>query len=156
MPQVSASSRTSPRDSLTLQKAAQPEHLCSSMASAGVGAEVLRLDILFATIFYRCRRIKVKINYLNGRWRVDQGPAPQGPGRDEDPPGTPREPGDSQPGGDGSWQLLPGVPGQWRPLPPGADWMDEQDWEARPEAADWGEEPPDPDLELYLDPDHAI
>src|SRR5437879_2095690 len=93
------------------------------MASAGVGAEVLRLDILFATIFYRCRQIKVKINYLNGRWRVDQGPAPQGPGRDEDPPGTPREPGDSQPCGDGGWQLLPGVPGQWRPLPPGADWM---------------------------------
>ena len=68
------------------------------------------------------------------------GPAP-GPGRDEDParraagPADPRRtrgPGDP----------LQDAAAGWRRLPAGADWVDDEQWAARPV----GEEPPDPDL----------
>jgi hypothetical protein len=69
-------------------------------------------------------------------------PAPPGPRRDTDP---------ARGGGD------PGDPrfdrtGRWRPLPPGADWMDDAAWEAR-RASLAGAEDPDPDLDLEEDPD---
>jgi Domain of unknown function (DUF222) len=54
---------------------------------------------------------------------VGRGPAPQQPGRDEAPPG-----------GEG-----------WRRLPADADWMTDQDWEAR--LACLIDEPPDPELD---------
>ena len=63
------------------------------------------------------------------------GPAP-GPGRDQDPART-RGPGDP----------LQDAAAGWRRLPAGADWMDADQWAARP----IGEEPPDPDR--YLDPE---
>ena len=63
------------------------------------------------------------------------GPAP-GPGRDQDPART-RGPGDP----------LQDAAAGWRRLPAGPDWMDEDQWAARPV----GEEPPDPDR--YPDPE---
>ncbi|HEY6296884.1 MAG TPA: DUF222 domain-containing protein [Streptosporangiaceae bacterium] len=63
------------------------------------------------------------------------GPAP-GPGRDSDPARRTRGPGDP----------LRDAAAGWRPLPPGADWMDDEQWAARPV----GEEPPD--LDLWPDP----
>jgi Domain of unknown function (DUF222) len=64
------------------------------------------------------------------------GPAP-GPGRDAIPARRTRGPGDP----------LADAAAGWRRLPPGPDWMDEEQWAARPV----GEEPPDPDR--YFDPE---
>src|SRR5438270_5019064 len=83
--------------------------------------------------------------YLNGRWCMPTGPVP-GPGRDDDPARHTRGPGDSP----------QGQTGPWRPLPPGPDWMDDEQWAASAAARDDQDEPPDPDLELYLDPDHGF
>jgi hypothetical protein len=70
-------------------------------------------------------------------------PAPPEPGRDSDPARRQGDPGD--PRFDQT--------GQWRPLPPGADWMDDAQWEARCSPTAGAEEPEDPDLELEEDPD---
>src|SRR5579859_6525321 len=59
------------------------------------------------------------------------GPAP-GSGRDTDPARRTRGPGDP----------LQDAAAGWRRMPPGTDWMDDEQWAARPV----GEEPPDPDL----------
>src|SRR5579859_6654608 len=59
------------------------------------------------------------------------GPAP-GSGRDTDPARRTRGPGDP----------LQDAAAGWRRMPPGTDWMDDEQWAARPP----GEEPPDPDL----------
>ena len=64
------------------------------------------------------------------------GPAP-GPGRDKIPARRPRGRGDP----------LADAAAGWRRLPAGGDWMDEEQWAARPV----GEEPPDPDR--YPDPE---
>ena len=63
------------------------------------------------------------------------GPAP-GPGRDQDPA---RRCGPGDP--------LQDAAAGWRRLPAGADWMDDEQWAARPV----GQEPPDPDR--YPDPE---
>ncbi len=66
-------------------------------------------------------RLNFKINYPNGRWCVDQAPAPQDPGRDET----------SQ-----------------NPLPFSTpDWLDDAEWAAVVAARVDEEEPSDPDLE---------
>jgi hypothetical protein len=108
----------------------------------------LRRERLFATIFHIRPEVEFKINFLNGRWRVDQGHSPQGPGRDGDPPGTP-PPGSGDVPRDG-WRPLPGADGEWRPLPAAADWMTGGDLDGSLAARD---ELPDPDLDFYLDPD---
>ncbi len=64
------------------------------------------------------------------------GPAP-GPGRDTIPARRTRGPGDP----------LQDAAAGWRRLPAGTDWMDDEQWAARPV----GEEPPDPDR--YPDPE---
>jgi hypothetical protein len=64
------------------------------------------------------------------------GPAP-GPGRDEDPARRTHWPGDP----------LHDPATGWRRLPPGPDWMDDEQWAARPIR----QEPPDPDR--YFDPE---
>jgi hypothetical protein len=75
---------------------------------------------------------------------VDTGPARPGPGRDEDPARAAADPRD--PLWDGT--------GQWRPAPPGADWMDDPEIrEAYLAALAEDDEPDDPDL--YQDPDSA-
>src|ERR1700716_4354402 len=65
-------------------------------------------------MFDRC---KVKVIYPNGRWRMSAGPAHPGPGRDEDPPGSPRVP----------------------------DWMDDAEWAASLAARESEDEPVDPE-----------
>ena len=64
------------------------------------------------------------------------GPAP-GPGRDSDPARRTAGPGDP----------LQDEAAGWRRLPAGTDWMDDEQWAARPP----GDEPPDPDR--YPDPE---
>src|SRR5437764_9857924 len=65
--------------------------------------------------------LKFKIIHPNGRWYMSRGPVPQHPGQDP-----------------------PGAEG-WRRLPADADWMTDEDWEAR--LAVVADEPPDPELD---------
>jgi hypothetical protein len=51
-----------------------------------------------------------KIILPNGSWCMSETPAPSGPGRDEDPPGTPARPGDHPALGSPHWQLVPQAP----------------------------------------------
>ncbi|HEY6296214.1 MAG TPA: DUF222 domain-containing protein, partial [Streptosporangiaceae bacterium] len=67
---------------------------------------------------------------------MTSGPAP-GPERDEDPARRARGPGDP----------LQDEAAGWRRLPGGTDWMDDEQWAARP----LGDEAPDP--ELFPDPE---
>ncbi len=73
---------------------------------------------------------------------MDPGPVP-GPGRDEDPARRGADPG----------RPLDGGAGDWRPLPPGADWMDDGLWAAYRASRAGEPEPDDPELEQ--DPDHG-
>jgi hypothetical protein len=72
---------------------------------------------------------------------VDPGPV-SGSGRDEDPSRR-GDPGDPGFGGAGEWRLLP----------PGTDWMDDEEWDARRASRAGEQEPDDPELEQ--DPDHS-
>jgi hypothetical protein len=87
-------------------------------------------------------KVAVKILDLNGRWCMTPGPAPQDPGRDENPAQHVRGPGKTPPGPDGEWWSLPSR----------ADWMDEREWEARQAALESQGEPDESELfpELYL------
>jgi Domain of unknown function (DUF222) len=78
--------------------------------------------------------------FQNGPWFMSETPVSPGPGRDEDPPGTPAGPGDHP------WLGSP----DWTLVPESADWPD---W--REDEAFWaGEEDPG-DLDEYEDPDNA-
>jgi hypothetical protein len=90
--------------------------------------------IVFAIMFDRSVRVKVKFISLNGRWFVTTGPVSPDPGWDEDPAGRAGEPGE--------------IPGEgWRELPPPReDWLTEDEWAAQVACAEpeWfgaGEDP---------------